>query len=99
MQLPERAQTFPLRIGLNSFLLAHADLERVFGVDGYEPLPDEDLEYCMTLSDTMGPYKPSTMLDLINRRSMEVKVCTDGRIPKRNNRISHLLFIDSNQMR
>ena len=27
----------------------------------------------MTLSDLMGPYKTSTMLDLTNRRPMEVK--------------------------
>ena len=27
----------------------------------------------MTLTDTMGPYKTSTMLDLINKRPMEVK--------------------------
>jgi len=59
---------------LSFFHVAHADLERVLGADGYEPLKDEDLEYCMTLSDTMGPYKPSTMLDLVNRRKMEVKV-------------------------
>lgn len=53
--------------------VAHADLDRVFGEDGYVPLSDEDLEYCMKLSDTMGDYKPSTMLDLTNRRPMEVK--------------------------
>jgi len=55
------------------FALAHADLERVFGQAGYEPLHEEDRSFCMTLSDTMGPYKTSTMLDLTNRRSMEVK--------------------------
>lgn len=27
----------------------------------------------MKLSDDMGPYKTSTMLDLVNRRKMEVK--------------------------
>lgn len=27
----------------------------------------------MQLSDDMGPYKTSTMLDLVNRRKMEVK--------------------------
>jgi ketopantoate reductase len=27
----------------------------------------------MDLSDAMGPYKTSTMLDLVNRRPMEVK--------------------------
>lgn len=27
----------------------------------------------MTLTDTMGPYKTSTMLDLIHKRPMEVK--------------------------
>ena len=27
----------------------------------------------MTLSDNMGPYRTSTMLDLLNRRPMEVK--------------------------
>lgn len=27
----------------------------------------------MTLSDGMGPYKPSTMLDMLARKPMEVK--------------------------
>jgi 2-dehydropantoate 2-reductase len=53
--------------------VANMDLERIYGPDGYDPLGEQQKEYCMNLSDTMGPYRPSTMLDLMNRRPMEVK--------------------------
>jgi len=52
---------------------AHADLESHLGSGGYEPLHEEDKFFCMKLSDTMGPYKTSTMLDLKARRPMEVE--------------------------
>jgi 2-dehydropantoate 2-reductase len=52
---------------------ANADLERTYGKGGFIPLGQEDKDCMMTLSDEMGPYKTSTMLDLINRRSMEVQ--------------------------
>ena len=36
------------------------------------PLGETEMAAMMKLSDDMGPYKPSTMLDFVNRRPMEV---------------------------
>ena len=36
-------------------------------------LNEQDKEKMMAFTDIMGPYKTSTMLDLTNRRAMEVK--------------------------
>ena len=51
---------------------ANADLESK-GADPSTYLGDVEKEAMMDLSCTMGPYKPSTMLDFTNRRPMEVK--------------------------
>lgn len=53
--------------------IGNADLERVYGKDGFEPLGKHIKSAMMGLSDSMGPYKTSTMLDLTNRRPMEVR--------------------------
>ena len=39
----------------------------------WQPLGNVEKEQMMNLSDNMGPYKTSTMLDLTNRRAMEVQ--------------------------
>jgi 2-dehydropantoate 2-reductase len=52
---------------------ANADLEKMYGAGGFEPLGEVEKDIMMTLSDGMGPYKTSTMLDLVERRSMEVQ--------------------------
>lgn len=51
--------------------IANADLE--FHEEAFEPLGDLEKTQMMALSDGMGPYKTSTMLDFVHRRSMEVK--------------------------
>ena len=51
---------------------ANADLESK-GADPSTFLGEIEREAMMELSCTMGPYKPSTMLDFTNRRPMEVK--------------------------
>ena len=51
--------------------IANADLQ-CHG-ETFEPLGELEKTQMMTLSDGMGPYKTSTMLDFVNRRSMEVK--------------------------
>lgn len=51
--------------------IANADLD--FHGETFEPLGESEKDQMMTLSDGMGPYKTSTMLDFVNRRSMEVK--------------------------
>ena len=51
---------------------ANADLESK-GADPSTYLGELEKEAMMDLSCTMGPYKPSTMLDFTNRRPMEVK--------------------------
>jgi len=51
---------------------ANADLESK-GADPSTYLGDTEKDAMMDLSCTMGPYKPSTMLDFTNRRPMEVK--------------------------
>lgn len=51
---------------------ANADLESK-GADPSTFLGETEKEAMMELSCTMGPYKPSTMLDFTNRRPMEVK--------------------------
>lgn len=52
--------------------IANADL-RKHGCTDDELINDETKDEMMTLSDNMGPYKPSTMLDLHARKAMEVK--------------------------
>ncbi|KAL7560602.1 hypothetical protein ACA910_000057 [Epithemia clementina (nom. ined.)] len=39
----------------------------------WEPLGEAEKDQMMALSDNMGPYKTSTMLDFTHRRSMEVE--------------------------
>lgn len=51
--------------------IANADLK--CNGEKVEPLDESVKDQMMTLSDGMGPYKTSTMLDFVNRRSMEVK--------------------------
>ena len=51
----------------------NADLARKYGPNNFEPLVAADKDPMMALSDNMGPYKTSTMLDLTNRRPMEVQ--------------------------
>jgi len=52
---------------------ANTELEHVYGEGNYEPLGVLDRYAMMKLSDDMGPYKPSTYLDFVNRRAMEVQ--------------------------
>ena len=52
---------------------ANADLENLYGRDGFDPLGEVDKDQMMALSDGMGSYQTSTMLDFVNRRSMEVE--------------------------
>ena len=56
---------------------ANAELTHVFGAandqdSAWIPLGEAEKKQMMDLSDNMGPYKTSTMLDLTHRRSMEV---------------------------
>ena len=51
---------------------ANADLSR-HGYDESYFLGDSDKKECMDLSDGMGPYKTSTMLDFVKRNPMEVE--------------------------
>jgi 2-dehydropantoate 2-reductase len=51
---------------------ANADLARN-GVDESLFLGDKDKKQMFDLSDGMGPYRPSTMIDLVERNPMEVK--------------------------
>ena len=50
----------------------NADLE-ARGADPATYLGKTEKDAMVLLSDSMGPYKPSTMLDMCNRRPMEVK--------------------------
>ena len=52
---------------------ANAELQAVFGSEAGEPLGEAEKEQMMNLSDGMGAYKTSTMLDMTNRRAMEVR--------------------------
>ncbi|CAJ1960927.1 unnamed protein product [Cylindrotheca closterium] len=52
--------------------IANAELEK-HGYDSSLFLGDEDKEKMFDLSDNMGPYKTSTMIDLTERRPMEVQ--------------------------
>lgn len=38
-----------------------------------EPFGETEMTASMTFSDEMGPYKPSTMIDFVNRNPMEVR--------------------------
>jgi 2-dehydropantoate 2-reductase len=53
----------------------NADLVRRYGKEGGErhAIEPEYKQVLFDLTDRMGPYKTSTMLDLTNRRPMEVK--------------------------
>jgi len=53
--------------------IANKDLEKKYGQGNFEPLGLADKEPMMVLSDSMGPYKTSTMLDLTNRQPMETR--------------------------
>ena len=52
--------------------VANADLTK-HGFPTSDFLPEETGEKMMVFTDDMGPYKPSTMLDLHARKPMEVK--------------------------
>jgi 2-dehydropantoate 2-reductase len=52
---------------------ANTELEQVHGHGKFVPLGETERAAMMKLSDDMGPYKPSTMLDFVFRRSMEVQ--------------------------
>ena len=52
--------------------IANADILR-HGLDETFLLGDNEKKICFGLSDNMGPYKPSTMIDFHLRRPMEVK--------------------------
>jgi 2-dehydropantoate 2-reductase len=52
---------------------ANAELLHRHGPGGYEPLTVQDKEQMMAFTDKMGPYRTSTMLDLVNRQTMEVE--------------------------
>ena len=56
-----------------TILAANTDLRQHCGDNNFTPLGEQERRAMMKLSDDMGPYKPSTMLDFINRRSMEIK--------------------------
>lgn len=56
-----------------TLLIANKNLEDTLGKGRYIPLTEEDSKLMMTLSDTMGPYRPSTMIDLVEKRPMEVE--------------------------
>ena len=51
--------------------VANADLK--FHGLGNEGVGKDDMERCFFLSDNMGCYKTSTMLDFVNGRPMELK--------------------------
>jgi 2-dehydropantoate 2-reductase len=51
----------------------NADLLQKHGHGKYVPLDPAFKKIMFDLTDSMGPYKTSTMLDLTNRRPMEVK--------------------------
>lgn len=53
--------------------VANADLESRGIVDPSQFLGDAEKKQMMDLSDGMGPYKTSTMLDMLHRKPMEVK--------------------------
>jgi 2-dehydropantoate 2-reductase len=55
-----------------AILIANADLQR-HGVDASQHFSDKDRDYMMELSDGVGAYRTSTMVDLMERRPMEVK--------------------------
>ena len=61
------------RIMFETIQIANADLARFHGKDGFVPLGEKEMESLLSITETLGPYKTSTMLDLVNRRSMEVK--------------------------
>ena len=52
---------------------ANMDLATFYGQGNFTPLGDVERAAMMKLSDDMGPYKTSTMLDFVHRRSMEVQ--------------------------
>jgi 2-dehydropantoate 2-reductase len=66
-----------------TILVANTDLQSHYGNSSatnnnnndknYIPLGTTERTAMMKLSDDMGPYKPSTMLDYVHRRSMEVR--------------------------
>ena len=53
---------------------ANAELALAYnGTENFAPLGILDRQAMMKLSDDMGPYRPSTMLDFLQRRPMEVR--------------------------
>jgi 2-dehydropantoate 2-reductase len=57
-----------------TILVANTDLQQQYnGAQHFTPLGEKERTAMMKLSDDMGPYKPSTMLDFVHRRSMEVQ--------------------------
>jgi ketopantoate reductase len=65
-------RTLAYKIIDETIAVANADMLRN-GASEEELLGEETRDEMMTLSDGMGPYKPSTMLDFHARKPMEVK--------------------------
>lgn len=64
--------------------IANADMLRN-GADEDELLGEDTRDEMMTLSDGMGPYKTSTMLDFHARKPMEVKYLFRKAVDRANN--------------
>jgi 2-dehydropantoate 2-reductase len=62
---------------------ANADLIQ-HGIQEDVHLTDTDKENMMSLSDNMGPYRTSTMLDFVENRPMEVKYLFSKPIERAN---------------
>merc|ERR1712194_775261 len=70
--LDEGLRELAFRVMDETVVVANKDLE-VRGCSEEEYLGETERAAMMALSDTMGDYKTSTMLDLTNQRPMEVK--------------------------
>jgi len=53
--------------------VANADLQAHCGGDDWEPLGEAHMTKMWDLSDNMGPYRPSTMIDLLAGKPIEVE--------------------------
>lgn len=72
-----------LQVMDETLAIANKDLE-VRGYSETEFLGTIEREKMMNLSDNMGPYKTSTMLDLVNRKPMEVKYLFSKAVDRAN---------------
>jgi len=71
------------RVMDETLAVANKDLD-VRGFSKEEHLGKVEKQAMMDLSDNMGPYKTSTMLDLVNRNPMEVKYVFRKAVDKAN---------------